>query len=544
MRLAFPIHNAENRINTRFKTLLYIFLAAIAIRLLMFALLPVDWNWDSYHHWQIAYYTLKIGLAHGRMWDLMGSEYYWPPFPILLESLLMGILNIFSILPLRAVNIISGSLSACLGYLVVKQYPQDSYSALLAAAIIAVSPIGLVIDILALSETLGLTFLLLSLYLYFIDRHYYCGLALALSCLSRLEPIVFMPVFALFVSRKSKDRLTGLIPFVAGWLTLMLPYFYVWTTHTGDYIYSYRFFITTFFAFRYPSLVAFSVGRLIGAALVAVSVLAFLLRIHKKRTLDLMFSIFLLYSFATGGVLLVSPVAPQNERYYLLFIAISSIFVSQAMMQLKKLIHNRRLVAGMNIAAIATVSILVLAQIYPTYYSYSNAMVETFKIADWIGERYSGGTIVSEMPMITYRLIDQWHIKPENMQGAHYIPTDPEDMEQWLKRYDVRWIVYTTFLHDFTNRVFPYVSLGQSAPPFTAVYQAGAITIYKIEWAVSLGVTSFGFSSSNHFHSWNRAVTGFDFLLTDGYVIACQLKSMELHPKQVECAVISLAGCL
>jgi len=31
----------------------------------------------SYHHWQISYLTLKIGLAHGRMWDLNGMEYYW-----------------------------------------------------------------------------------------------------------------------------------------------------------------------------------------------------------------------------------------------------------------------------------------------------------------------------------------------------------------------------------------------------------------------------------------------------------------------------------
>jgi len=530
MRLTLLIHDVENQTNTRSYTLVYIFLLAIAARLLMFVLLPVDWNWDSYHHWQIAYYTLKIGIAHGRMWDLMGCEYYWPPFPILLESLLMGILNTSSILPLRAVNVVTGSLSACLGYLVAKQYSQNSHSALLAAAIIAVSPIGLVIDILALSETLALTFLLLSLHLYFRDRLYCCGLALALSCLSRLEPIVFMPVFALFISRKSKDRLTGLIPFVAGWLTLMLPYFYVWSIHTGDSIYSYRFFITTFFAFRYASMVAFPVGRLIGAGLVAVSVSMFLLRTLKKRTLNLVISIFLLYSFATGGVLLVSPVAPQNERYYLLFIAISSIFVSQGMMQLQKLVCNRRLVASVNIAAIATISVLVLAQVYPTYYNYGNAMARTFEIADWIGERYGGGAIVSEMPMITYRLIDQWHIKPENMQGAHYIPTDPEGMKQWLERYDVRWIVYTTFLHDFTNRVFPYVSLGQSDPPFAAVYEEGAITIYKVEWTLSPeGFTNFCFFSSHEFHSWNHAATGSDFLLTDRYSVKYRLKSMEAY---------------
>lgn len=54
-----------------------VFLVAFAARFLMFLLTPVDWNSDSYHHWQISYYTLKIGLNQGRMWDLTGSEYYW-----------------------------------------------------------------------------------------------------------------------------------------------------------------------------------------------------------------------------------------------------------------------------------------------------------------------------------------------------------------------------------------------------------------------------------------------------------------------------------
>lgn len=53
-----------------------IFAIAIVARLMLFLLIPVDWNSDSYHHWMISYYTMHIGLRNGRMWDLLGCDYY------------------------------------------------------------------------------------------------------------------------------------------------------------------------------------------------------------------------------------------------------------------------------------------------------------------------------------------------------------------------------------------------------------------------------------------------------------------------------------
>lgn len=54
-----------------------IFLVALFFRLMVYWLIPVDWNSDSYHHWLISYFTLRIGLSEGRMWDLLGCDYYW-----------------------------------------------------------------------------------------------------------------------------------------------------------------------------------------------------------------------------------------------------------------------------------------------------------------------------------------------------------------------------------------------------------------------------------------------------------------------------------
>jgi len=82
-----------------------LFALSLFVRLLyLFLVVPTDWMGDSYHHWQIAWYTLKMGLARGRMWDLKGCEYYWPPVPSLFEALLMWLFRSPSILLMRVAN--------------------------------------------------------------------------------------------------------------------------------------------------------------------------------------------------------------------------------------------------------------------------------------------------------------------------------------------------------------------------------------------------------------------------------------------------------
>lgn len=56
---------------------LAVFAAALAARLLVWLYIPVDWNWDSYHHWQISYLSIKIGFSGWRLWDLNGCECFW-----------------------------------------------------------------------------------------------------------------------------------------------------------------------------------------------------------------------------------------------------------------------------------------------------------------------------------------------------------------------------------------------------------------------------------------------------------------------------------
>ena len=108
-----------------------LFALSLFVRLLyLFLVVPTDWMGDSYHHWQIAWYTLKMGLARGRMWDLKGCEYYWPPVPSLFEALLMWLFRSPSILLMRVANTVFSSLSIAIGYLIGRGYGEGVGEAL------------------------------------------------------------------------------------------------------------------------------------------------------------------------------------------------------------------------------------------------------------------------------------------------------------------------------------------------------------------------------------------------------------------------------
>ena len=157
-----------------------IFASALAVRLAFILLVvPIDFAWDSYHRWQIAYYTLNIGLQNGRMWDLFGMEYFWGMLPEFVEAFLLWLFNTASILPFRIFNSVLGSASVCLLYNISKRYYGENV-AFFSSALAAVCPPLVIWDTIALDGTLGVFLLLVSLHFYK-DRQYLCGIALGLA---------------------------------------------------------------------------------------------------------------------------------------------------------------------------------------------------------------------------------------------------------------------------------------------------------------------------------------------------------------------------
>ncbi|MGD2141844.1 MAG: hypothetical protein PVH79_00005, partial [Candidatus Bathyarchaeota archaeon] len=179
--------------NTKYTFLLLLAIGLIP-RIAIWALIPVDWNPDSYHHWQISYFTLKIGLSRGRLWDLNGCECYWGVVPHIIGAVLMGLLVTPSLLPYRILNLLLGGANTYLIYLIGR----DNFYwrvGLSASLLYALYPIAGIFGVIALQEPLALFFALLSLAL-FHSRPGWAGFSLALAAQSRTE---FWLVSILFV---------------------------------------------------------------------------------------------------------------------------------------------------------------------------------------------------------------------------------------------------------------------------------------------------------------------------------------------------------
>jgi hypothetical protein len=148
--------------NPRYTFLLF-FSIAIIPRIIVWALIPLDWNSDSYHQWQISYLTLKIGLRHGRLWDLNGCELNWGVVPHIVQTLLLGVLSTTSIAPYRVLNIVMGGVNTYLVYLIGRDnfyWKVGFYAGIL----FAFYPAAVIFDVIAMQETLALCLALLSVY--------------------------------------------------------------------------------------------------------------------------------------------------------------------------------------------------------------------------------------------------------------------------------------------------------------------------------------------------------------------------------------------
>ena len=216
------------------KQSLLVFLIAFGSRLFIWWVIPVDWNWDSYHHWQISYYSLKIGFQQIRLWDLNGCEYYWGMVPHIIQAVLLGALSTSSILPYRLLNTFLG----CINSVLVHENGATYFTrktGLISGLAFAVFPIAAIFDVLAMQDTVGLTFLLASLYM-MERRPFWSGVALALAGQSRTEYLLVG--FLILIVYGFRERLrTESLPFILGWISITMIFSIHIFTVTGNPIY-------------------------------------------------------------------------------------------------------------------------------------------------------------------------------------------------------------------------------------------------------------------------------------------------------------------
>ena len=219
--------------------MLIVLCVALVSRLAFLFLVPgglqnVGWYLDSYHHWQIAYFTLKIGIFQGRLWDLGGVEYFWGILPPLVQAGLLGLFNSTSIIFIRLANSLFGSISVAIVYFIVKRY-FGLKSGLIAAILCAINPVLIAADTSGMNEPMGIMFLLAGVYFY--DRsEFRSGILFALASMTRAEYwILSLGVIMLYLV--FERNATRFIPNMAGWLALMIPYMWHLRVVTGNPFY-------------------------------------------------------------------------------------------------------------------------------------------------------------------------------------------------------------------------------------------------------------------------------------------------------------------
>jgi hypothetical protein len=484
-----------------------IFAAALLVRALIWWLIPVDWNWDSYHHWQISYLSLKIGFSEGRLWDLNGCEYMWGMVPHLVEASLMGLLNTSSIAPYRVLNTVIGSLNAALVYSIGKRFYSER-TGLYAGLLAAVFPVAAVFDILAMQDTLALAFILASLYLVR-DQPFWSGLTLALAGQSRAEYLA--AGLLILTGYCLRERLhTESLPYVMGWVLgtgVFSAYLFM---QTGNPFYHLYVSLLNVFGGFDPtnegksflglaaSWAAWKLGvwptKPTGLLIIIVAAVAILwvpymawrrwFR-YQPQLYFLAVTVFQLPTFITylgsdheSLLIMLRMATPIAALGYPLLVHASNMAFTLARRESFSLRPEHLLLAA---------SLLSFAYFVPAYQGFQVHTVDAFTSADVVAGEYMGGVIVCDHPTINYRLVETGAVDAGCLLGNHYSPDyygigEPRAYLEWLSdngvtlwlRYDYRSDAVWAVVESSYPQVFKLVAVTPCARVYSVDQRAVA----------------------------------------------------------------------
>lgn len=480
-----------------FRDLSLVLALAIAARIVVLQLLPMDWNWDSYHHWQISWFSLRLGFPHWRLWDLNGCEYYWGMLPHIVEAGLMGFTGSPGIQPYRFLNIVLGVVNAGLVYLIGRRYASQRVG-FWAGLTFAALPVSAVFDVLALQDTLALTLLLSSLYVSR-GRPFWSGLLLGLAGQSRTELLLASAIIVAWVlvaERLSTQRL----PMLIGWFLVTGVASYYLYSQTGNPFYN-----------LYWSLYnIFSGAPGMGGASFTEAMLAWaswkLVVWPTKPT-----GVLILLAAAALPMYFAYTVYRKPRDYQLVyFIPVSAVsapvFVTYIGADMRVLLIMLRMVTpivalGLPLLLSALIRrcdaqfkglmLILLTALstgfYPFVTSYSGFQTEasnTMGIADECYRLYrsAGGTLICDYPMMNYRFISRWGLPEGSLMSNHYAPhyyssSEPLDYVKWLANHRATvWVRYG----DDAEVVFSEVS-HISPDLLVESYEEHGIKVYVVD---------------------------------------------------------------
>lgn len=407
------------------------------------------WYVDSYHHWQISYFTLKVGVYSGpRLWDLGGMEYFWGVLPPLVQAGLMALFGTASILPYRVANSVFSSASIVLLYVLGKRYFNRNVGSA-TALICAVNPVLIVADASGMEEPLAIMLLLLGTWHY--DRsEFKFGVFLALASMCRAEFwLIAMGMLSLYLVFERSG--TRFVPAFSGWLLAMLPYLWHLWGQTGNPVYP-----------IYWNFFGSAVGHwLAGISLTPhqalvkyafmivffVSAGSLLLLVRKKPKAYPVYSLFLGYSLFISLMLgFTAYTACYVDRFlvdriFSLDYMLIALLVSVAIFQYLKLKTPKFSELHLDKAALVFfLSALLLLWMPVMHYhtAYGEALEDSDALATFVAAKYEGGKVLvpGSEPTFTYFLV-QHGIGAPYILSEKYHPEDSAGCMQWLQTENV-----------------------------------------------------------------------------------------------------------
>jgi len=482
----------------------FLFFLAIGVipRIVALYLIPVDWNPDSYHHWQISFLTLRMGLREGRLWDLNGCEFYWGVIPHLVQALLQWILGTPSIVPYRALNIILGGVNTYLVYLIGRDNVYWKVG-MFASVFFALFPIGIVFDIVAMQETLALSFALLSLH-YFNSKPGRAGIFLALAAQSRTEFWLVSMIFvicAVTIERGSERA----VVFTLSWFIVMGIFCFLYRLWTSNPFYPLYWSLFNVFggwtergrglplprlmlqwlSYRMQSWPSRASGQiLLGSAVTLTGSLVQMLRRPRKGYHLVLF--FLVSTVVFGPLFL--PYYPEQGKHLLYMLRMSLPIAASGAVLLFALVYRTRIrrlngaLRNVDLGLILTTLLVIPGMgLIPSYTRFQEETNRAFSAADDAYSHYEGGTIVCDHPTMNYRLVTRWGVGATELLGNHYSPhyygiSNPQRYAEWLAKHNVTLWLYSG------NRAYPVWAVVSKETPGLLVYlgESHGTKIYEV----------------------------------------------------------------
>lgn len=451
----------------------------------------VAWYIDSFHHWQISYLTKEIGLGQGRLWDLGGMEYFWGAIPALLGALAMALTFSSDLWPMQLMNIVAGSASVGVLYLVGRRY-WGHWAGIALAAFFAVSPVSVLTDASVMQEPVAFLFLVLALY-FFLERPLLAGALLGLAASSRPDYWLYSGAILAtgLIALRSRGGVTAgfrtALPYALGYALGIGPYVLHLWAQTGNPVYSlYWNFLGNVRGEWMPEVeptVRQLQAQAVARGLLAIGIAGLTITAWRRPSGWPVIAAGLWGLFLIGYVLGISKyILGYLDRFWfdrimLLPYLVIAVAVAVGVARLARIPRFGPALASLLLAA----TVIGLSSLWVPiqgHASKTDGYREDLTFGASVARVAHEGRILvpGDAVVVTYSMVQSGvearQLLSQNYHPA-YSPEDPAAYFQWLRDMDVRWILVRpadTF----------YQSLVQGEPEHFRLVERGVLHVYAV----------------------------------------------------------------